>query len=167
MRLKVSVVIQKVFVLLGVALMIFAAGAQAGTLDDAFNDMGMYGNITGPTAFQGQASNYYTGGSFYLRSPQRGYQLVNFSPPSMKSGCGGIDAYAGAVSHINLDGFVAMLKNIGSNALGLAFQLALTSLSPELASELKNLSQKINDINNLAKSSCQSAKALVGVFSEK
>ncbi len=32
-----------------------------------FNDIGAYGNVTGPAAYQGQTMNLYSGGSLYMR----------------------------------------------------------------------------------------------------
>jgi conjugative transfer pilus assembly protein TraH len=62
--------------------------------------------------------NLYTGGSLFLRTPSRNYQLLSAAAPSLRGGCGGIDAFAGAFSFINVDQFVAMLRNIGQNAWG-------------------------------------------------
>lgn len=147
--------------------LITATSAYAGQLDDAFDEFGAYGNVTGPSAYEGQVNNYYTGGSLYMRAPNRTYQLVNISPPRFRAGCGGIDAYLGAFSHINLDGFVSMLRNIGQNALGLAFQVAIDVLEPLLGVNLKDLAAKINQINQTNIDSCQTAKALVGTVRDK
>jgi conjugative transfer pilus assembly protein TraH len=65
-------------------------------------------------------------------------------------GCGGIDLFAGSFSFINEAQFVALLKNIGQNALGYFFQLALKSMAPEIAVTLEWLqdqAQKINALN--------------------
>ena len=97
-----------------------------------FNDLGALGNVTAPGAFRGQAMNLYTGGSFMMRSPGRNYSLADVQLPSLRAGCGGIDLFGGSFSFINKQQFVALLRNIGSNAVGYAFKLALQSISPDI-----------------------------------
>jgi hypothetical protein len=53
-------------------------------MQDWFNDIGAYGNVTGPNAYRGQTMNFYTGGSLYMRTPVRNYQLASISPPSFQ-----------------------------------------------------------------------------------
>jgi conjugative transfer pilus assembly protein TraH len=76
-------------------------------MQDWFNDIGAYGNVTGPNAYRGQTMNLYTGGSLYMRTPVRNYQLASIAPPSFTAGCGGIDLFAGSFSFINKEQFVA------------------------------------------------------------
>jgi conjugative transfer pilus assembly protein TraH len=106
--------------------------------------------------------NYYNGGTLYVRYPTRGYSVANLDPPRLNAGCGGIDLYLGSFSFINKDAFVAMLKNIGSNALGLAFQMALENIMPSFNKTLQRMQQTIQEMNALTKNSCTAAKALVG-----
>ena len=106
-----------------------------------FNDLGALGNVTTPGAFRGQAMNLYTGGSLMMRAPGRNYPLVSTQLPSMRAGCGGIDIYGGAFSFINKQQFIAMLQNIGSNAVGYAFKLALQSISPDIDKLLTELQE--------------------------
>ena len=91
-------------------------------MQSMFNELGAVGNVTSPGAFRGQAMNLYTGGSLMMRSPGRNYPLASAQLPSMRAGCGGIDIYGGAFSFINKQQFIALLLNIGSNAVGYAFQ---------------------------------------------
>jgi len=132
-----------------------------------FDDLGSLGNVTAPGAFRGQAMNLYTGGSLMMRAPGRNYPLVNAQLPSLKAGCGGIDIFGGAFSFINKDQFVALLRNIGSNAMGYAFKLALQSISPDIDKLLTELQDQINKINAMNINSCEAAQALVnGVVGE-
>jgi conjugative transfer pilus assembly protein TraH len=132
-----------------------------------FDDLGSLGNVTSPGAFRGQAMNLYTGGSLMMRAPGRNYPLVNAQLPSLKAGCGGIDIFGGAFSFINKDQFVALLRNIGSNAMGYAFKLALQSISPDIDKLLTELQDQINKINAMNINSCEAAQALVnGVVGE-
>ncbi len=126
-----------------------------------FNELGALGNVTSPGAFRGQAMNLYTGGSLMMRSPGKNYPLLQAQLPSLKAGCGGIDLFGGAFSFINKDQFVALLRNIGSNAVGYAFKLALQSISPDIDKLLTELQDQINKINAMNINSCEAAQALV------
>jgi conjugative transfer pilus assembly protein TraH len=132
-----------------------------------FNDLGALGNVTAPGAFRGQAMNLYTGGNLMMRAPGKNYPLINAQLPSLKAGCGGIDLFGGSFSFINKQQFVSMLQNIGSNAVGYAFKLALQSISPDIDKLLTELQDQINKINAMNINSCEAAQALVnGVVGE-
>ena len=131
------------------------------SMQEWFNDIGAYGNVTGADAYRGQTMNFYTGGSLYLRTPVRNYSLASISPPSFRAGCGGIDLFAGSFSFINKEQFVALLRNIGNNAIGAAFNLALCSMSPDLCDLLKYLQDQVAKMNQLNVNSCQAAEGIV------
>lgn len=132
-----------------------------------FNDLGALGNVTTPGAFRGQAMNLYTGGSLMMRAPGRNYPLASVQLPSLRAGCGGIDIYGGAFSFINKQQFIALLQNIGANAVGYAFKLALQSISPDIDKLLTELQDQINKINAMNINSCEAAQSLVnGVVGE-
>lgn len=61
------------------------------------------------------------------RAPVNAYQVVNLTPPTLRAGCGGIDAYGGSFTFINEEQFRQMLRQIGANALGYAFKLLTPS----------------------------------------
>ncbi|MBB4860543.1 conjugative transfer pilus assembly protein TraH [Novosphingobium chloroacetimidivorans] len=139
------------------------ASASVGSeMQDFFSDVGVAGNVTGPAAFEGQSAGYYTGGSIYTRVPQKSVNPVNLQLPSARAGCGGIDLFAGSFSFINTDEFVAMLKATASNALGFAFQLAISSISPVIATKIAEMSQAVQQMNQWQMNSCQMAQQMVG-----
>jgi len=138
-----------------------------GQMQAMFNDLGALGNVTSPGAFRGQAMNLYTGGALMMRSPGRNYPLVSAQLPSLRAGCGGIDLFGGSFSFINKQQFVALLQNIGANAVGYAFKLALQSISPDIDKLLTELQDQINKINAMNINSCEAAQSLVnGVVGE-
>lgn len=157
---------------LAVAILVVASvnlsamqAVQAGVdseLNNFFNDLGGAGNAGGPAAYAGQSAGYFTGGGLWTRFPQRSVNPVNLQLPSIKAGCGGIDVFGGSFSFINGDEFIAMLKGVASNALGFAFQLAIKSISPQIASTIEELSQKIQQMNQFNMNSCEMAQGLVG-----
>ncbi|WP_127476713.1 conjugal transfer protein TraH [Sulfurivermis fontis] len=151
--------------LLAVALAAACAPAVAGVQSDLnsfFDSMGLNSNVTPPGAYQGQTAGYYTGGNLFARAPVRNYTLMTVQMPSARAGCGGIDMFAGGFSFINSDQLVAMMKNIGSNAVGLAFQVALSTISPKLSGLLQDMQDMANKINAANVNSCEAAANLLG-----
>jgi len=126
-----------------------------------FNELGAYGNVSGPQMLKGQTGTAFAGGSLYMRAPQRNYNLFSLAPPSIKAGCGGIDLFAGAFSFLNAEQLTALLQNLANNAIGVAFQLAIESISPELAGLLKWAQDQASKLNNFNLNSCQLATGLV------
>lgn len=146
--------------------LLLATPAGAITMQEMFDQVNAYSNTTRPGAYQAQTMNLYTGGSMFMRTPQRSFQLASATPPSWGAGCGGIDLFAGGFSFINKDQFVAMLRNIGSNSIGYAFKLALSSLSPEISQVLTELQDAANKINQLNINSCEAAQGIVNAGKE-
>lgn len=133
----------------------------SGDLTNFFNSLNMGTSVTDPGAYQGQEAGYYTGGSLFVRAPSRQYQFASFQPPSLRFGCNGIDAFTGSFSFINSQQLVSAVKNIGSNAVSYAFELALATISPQIKSVLNTLQGWANKVNALSKNSCTAAEQLV------
>src|ERR1700720_824573 len=137
------------------------AGDLQTEVDSMFNNLGAIGNYTAPGAFRGQTYNTYTGGSLFILSPNKVYQLATIQFPYAKAGCGGIDAFGGSFSHISAAEFKNMLKNITAALPGVAFQLALSSVSPLLGQKVEWMKNLETFINNARINSCETAQALV------
>ena len=135
------------------------AGDLNTEVNNMFNNLGTIGNYTAPGAFRGQTFNTYTGGSLFMRSPNKVYQLAAIQFPSAKAGCGGIDVFGGSFSHISAAEFKNMLRNITAALPGIAFQLALESVSPLLGGLTKWAKGLETWINNARINSCETAKA--------
>jgi conjugative transfer pilus assembly protein TraH len=152
------------------ALCVHTVPAHAGDLNaevnTMFDNLGAIGNYTAPGAFRGQTFNTYTGGSFFMRSPNKVYQLAAIQFPSARGGCGGIDVFGGSFSHISADEFRNMLRNITAALPGIAFQLALESVSPLLGGLTKWAKGLETWINNARINSCETAKAIVSTAAE-
>jgi conjugative transfer pilus assembly protein TraH len=142
-------------------LCVFTIQAQAMSMKEVFDAVNAQGNVTSPGVLQGQTMNLGTGGSLYMRMPKRTYNLVSVTPPSLSAGCGGIDLFMGGFSFINKDQFVAMMRNIGSNALGYAFELALSNISPDAKNIIQALRATANAANKNNIDSCTAAKGIV------
>jgi len=139
-----------------------AARAGVDGAMDAYWSQGLAAaNVTGPSAYTGQAGGYYTGGNLSLRVPQDTYHLASVALPSIRGGCGGIDLFAGAFSYIGADQLIAMIKNIASNAAPYAFMLALTLISSPIADQLKTFQDWAQQMNAFNISSCEAAQKVV------
>jgi conjugative transfer pilus assembly protein TraH len=157
-------------VVLAVATFALSSSIQAGDLnaetEKMFKDLSMIGNYTKPGAFRGQVFNTYSGGNLMLRAPNKTYQLVAIDLPEAHGGCAGIDAFGGAFSHISSAQLKDMLKSITSALPGIAFQLALDTVSPLLGSISSRFHQLAEMVNGQNKNSCSIATALVRNASE-
>ena len=148
---------------------LLAAVAVAGTSAraDVLSEMqsfwqGTVSNVTGPTAFDGQASGHWTLGNLYMRAPVRSEQIATVNLPNFRAGCGGIDAFAGAFSFIDSDQLVAFARSVAQNAAGFAFELALETVSPVIAETMSKLRALAQWVNSQNLNSCETAQALVG-----
>ena len=144
--------------------LLFASTASADDLNtqaqQMFNDLGAVGNLTPPQAFKGQTMNTYTGGSLYVRTPNKNYQLTSMQMPYIRAGCGGIDAFGGSMSHISSAQFKNMLKNITSAVPGVLFSMMLKSVQPLLGTTLETFKSWETTVNGLNISTCNAAKSI-------
>lgn len=127
-----------------------------------FDSLGFDNNISTPSAYKGQEAGYYTGGSVFARTQVRDLQIAQIDLPSYRSGCGGIDIFAGGFSFINSDQLVAVFKNILNNAKGYAFTLAMETATPQIANVMKYLNAAATEINKMNVNSCEAGVGLVG-----
>lgn len=137
------------------------AGMQD-NLEKAFGALGMSNNLTTAGGYQDQTGGFYTGGSVFARSKVNNAELFSLQMPHYRSGCGGIDLFMGGFSYINAAAFTQLLRNIGSNAGGYAFNLALATVTPQIKSVLDELSAKVQQMTNQNINSCETAATLVG-----
>ena len=135
--------------------------AKAGFMEDFFNSAGAMSNVTNAQVYSTGTSELLSGGSLVFKSPQRAFTPFSFTPPSLKAGCGGIDMYMGAFGMANKQEFVQFLRNVGQNSAGLAFKVALQAMSPDLATQVQEIADTINDWNKYFGSSCEAAKRVM------
>lgn len=132
-----------------------------------FDDLGAVGNVTAPQAFKGQTLNTYTGGSVFIRTPTKTYQMAAINLPSIKAGCGGIDLFGGSFSHISSAELKNMLKNITSALPGVIFQMMLKSVEPLFGTTVEWFKDIESFVNRANISSCEAATALAGTVMGK
>lgn len=90
-----------------------------------------------------------------MRSKKTSLNPINVSLPSIKAGCGGIDAYMGSFSFMKGDQLIKLLKNMGSQALSYAFQLAIKTTAPQIEALLAQLRKIAMEMNNFMIEDCR------------
>ena len=147
---------RSLFVLL-IALLPFSAGA--GVLTDMTNLI--MSNSSAPSTLSTKDRVGVFGGSYELRAPITSVNLVSFDPPRIDAGCGGIDLYGGSFSFINSAQLVQIFRAVAQNSVGLAFKAAIMYISPGLDKLMTEFQTVMQDMNKLAKNSCQLAHMVV------
>jgi conjugative transfer pilus assembly protein TraH len=131
-------------------------------LDNYFQGLGFSTNTTSPQAYHGQQAGYYTGGSLFMRSTVKDLQIMQVDLPSYRSGCSGIDVFAGGFSFVDSEQLTQMFQKIMNHAGSYAFTLALETATPVLANVTSKIHSIANTINQANINDCQTAESLVG-----
>ncbi|MDB2613586.1 conjugal transfer protein TraH [Chlamydiales bacterium] len=119
-------------------------------------------NYTAPSAYEGQVAGYANGGGVVIRNPVSNVQPIGIKTPGFNVGCGGIDMHAGGISWANKEELINTLKNTLDGVKGYAFLLALETISPQIANNLKQIQSWANDINSIGMNSCELSSMIAG-----
>ncbi|MDO3377160.1 conjugal transfer protein TraH [Geoalkalibacter halelectricus] len=136
------------------------APAFAGWVDDWIDQR----TEIAPGYFEGQKRGYYTAGGFSARWNLQKDYLWSVSPPRLKTGCGGIDAFMGGFSFLNADYLVQKLQRIMSAAPAAAFDIALKVYAPQVAETIAKLENMANLLNSIQLDECKASRALVATI---
>lgn len=140
----------------------FTIPAKAGFMQEFYSAAGSYqGNLTSAGVYQSNGMNTVTGGGFVYRAPRKDFNAFYFTPPSLSAGCGGIDLFMGAFGIPSREEFVAFLRNIGTALPGLAFQLALQSMAPDLSEQITSFRDLIRQYTSMFQDSCTASQNLL------
>lgn len=126
------------------------------------DDLGSVSNVSGPEIYQGQKAGYATAGGVTIRNKSVNLNPLHVTLPRFEAGCAGIDIFTGGFSFIDDQQLVEALKNIASSTAGYAFMLSLESVSPQIASTMKQMQTWANEVNSHNINSCEAAAGLVG-----
>lgn len=151
--------IKMLFVVFPTFLCVQTAGA--GFVKDYFDATQAMSNVTEAGVREAGAVSTVTGGGFVYRTPRTDFVPFSVTPPSLKAGCGGIDLFLGAFSIPSREEFVSFLKSIGTALPGLAFQLALQTMAPDLNEQVGRYADLIRSYTNRYTDSCEAARALL------
>lgn len=142
------------------ALCASAPAAAAGFLEDYYDAAGAQTSRTPAGVYQSQGVSLATGGSFVMKVPRKEFTPMTLDAPRLKAGCGGIDVFLGAFSLPSREEFVSFLRSIGTAMPGLAFQLALQSLSPDLNETVTSFRDLIMRSTSEFSDSCTAAQMI-------
>lgn len=137
-----------------------ASTASAGWVDDWVDQH----TTTSPGFFEGQKRGYFSGGSFSARWKNSTDYPVTVEMPKLKTGCGGIDVFAGGLSFLDTDYLVQKLQNILQMAPAVAFDIALSTLCEECSNSLSRFEGIVNQLNSLQLSDCKASRAMVATI---
>lgn len=137
---------------------ISTANGLKSEMDALFNEMS---NVTQPGVFETQRRGVLAGGRYTTKTRIFNENLVSFTPPSWKAGCGGVDLFGGSLSFVNAEQIVTLLRSVAANAKGYAFQLALDNVFPDGAKWIENFQKKIQQLNQYLGNSCELAQGLM------
>lgn len=151
---------------LALAIVLALPLPAAANMQQQVNEMfGMLVNTTGPGAYETATRGVVTGGNVTLRNRISTSNLISITPPSAKGGCGGINLYTGSFSFINAEEFVALMRNVASNAVGLisgfAFKMALEYMDAQTSGVIGELTGSIRQLNQMFSNSCQIASGVL------
>jgi conjugative transfer pilus assembly protein TraH len=132
--------------------------ANAGFLNDLYNDASSNMNISAGGSYDTQNAHVFTGGGLTYKVPNKTITPFTFTPPSLKAGCGGIQAFLGSWGIMSSDELVEALRAIGQNLPGLLFQVALDAMSPELSGNIKSFFKDIKAFTDKLSNSCEAAR---------
>lgn len=150
--------LKKLAVTIGVALAMASTTAVAADWVDDWFDNAVYDS---PDSFNSQKRGYYTAGGFSARVKSTTEYPVTISAPKLSAGCGGIDAFLGGFSFLDADYIVEKLQGMIQAAPYIAFQMALKTMSKELASTIEVAESIIDWLNGIQLNECAMAKPLV------
>ncbi len=155
--------LKRSFLMTSVALMLLTQGsdAEAGFLQDFYDQSGSQTTSTEAGIYSSSTMDMVTGGRFVVKAPRQDFQPYYAQAPHLKAGCGGIDVFLGSFSIPSKEEFLNFLRSIGTALPGLAFQLALQSLAPDLNEQVSQFRDMLMRMSSQMGDSCQAAQAIL------
>ena len=132
-----------------------------------FDRLGLSGSATPAGVYEGQSRGFVTGGSVSVRLPNETIQPLSVSLPHLRSGCGGVDLFLGAISYISADDLIRKMKTIGTSFASYAFMMALKTLCSPCENIMEKLEAASRAANSLSVDTCRAGESLAeGIFGE-
>jgi len=150
-------------VLISATLALGVNSAANADMSDLFASVSTTGAQSGRT---GQGSHYVSGGTARIRAERANFDIATFNPPSITSGCGGIDIYGGSFGIISKDQLVQTGRAMIQGAASYYFGLALSSICPVCENQMAKLQEMLNKMNQFSRASCSAATEQISGFIE-
>ena len=136
--------------------LLICGNAHAGWVDDWFQQH----TSGGAGSFESQKRDFYTAGTFTGRWRLQNDAPLTFSPPRLKVGCGGIDAFMGGMSFLNANYLVQKAERILQAAPAFAFDLALDEYCKECKAIKDFMEHAADELNSIQVNDCRLSKRL-------
>ena len=146
---------------LALSFMLAATPVRAGFLQDFYDDVGAQTTSTEAGIYSSSTMDMVTGGRFVVKVPRNDFQPYYLQAPHLKAGCGGIDVFLGSFSVPSKEEFLNFLRSIGTALPGLAFQLALQGLAPDLNEQVSQFRDMLMRLSSQMGDSCQAAQSVL------
>ena len=121
-------------------------------------------HLNDPSSYRAQGRSYLSGGSMLYRVPSNSHSLAGFRAPHFSVGCGGIDIYGGSFNLIEADQFITILEETVQNAEVFFIDLALRTVSPQIANTMEKVYGWLEKLNEISIDSCQTGRALANAL---
>jgi len=141
----------------------FIAFSQSSPAEDWIADWFDSSISSGSEHYESQKRGFYSIGSYQARMNASRDYLVSTNLPRIRSGCGGIDLFAGGLSFLDEEYLVEKFQNMITAAPAVAFDIALKVMSNQLSESMKSLESITGALNNLQLNDCAITKR---VFTE-
>lgn len=125
---------------------------------DAFNTTA---NRSSADYINSQLGVHFLGGTGTVRTAVYDVSPVHINMPNVSAGCGGIDYTLGGINIASKDEMKKALKSIASSGVAYAFLLGIETVSPVVASSMKQIQTWANQLNAININSCELASGLV------
>jgi conjugative transfer pilus assembly protein TraH len=144
--------------ILSLVFLLHATVAQATLQNEMLGMFNSMSNVTEGGYHQSMGRGVVQGPGVAIRNNRVRTDLMNFRPPSISAGCGGIDMFMGSFSFISADQFVHLMEAVATNAAGYAFKLAVSTMCPSCDAAVSHLQNIITKLNGMAGDSCKIAE---------
>lgn len=130
-------------------------------IGDFFDKFNTVYNTSSAEAINSQLGVHFIGGNGVVRTNVYDVNPIHVSLPTFSAGCGGIDYNLGGINMASGSELKNALKGIASNAVGYAFLLGVETISPSVASTIKQIQTWANQLNAININSCEMASTMV------
>lgn len=130
-------------------------------IDSFFETFNTKSNTSSPEYINSQLGVHFLGGGGAVRTGVYDINPIHTSLPSISAGCGGIDYTLGGLNIASKEEMKNALKSIASNGVGYAFLLSIETVSPVVASTMKQVQTWANQLNAINVNSCELASGMV------
>lgn len=159
--MKLKRVFTPALLAIGISCAAIAPSSHAGLKEELNSMFSEMSNVSNPGVHESQRRGVVFGGRVSTKNRIINQSVVSFVPPSIKSGCGGIDMFGGSFSFINSEQLVQLMRAVAQNAIGYAFQLALDAVCAPCSKHISTLQEAIAKMNQYLGNSCQLAQGIV------